>query len=171
ACATTAPLWSGFCHHHPWASYRREVSEMALRNFVLVLGAVLIVAGLAGVARPDLLGLHLTPIHNAIHLLSGAIALYVGWATEGGAARGFLFAFGLVSALLGMAGLVAPSLVARVLGHEGPMTAAALMPDNLVHIALGAASEIAALVTSTSRELPFSGLGRGGPLAFSGVRN
>jgi hypothetical protein len=133
---------------------------MALRNFVLVLGAVLIVVGLAGLARPDLLGMHLTPIHNVIHLVSGAIALYFGSANSGAGARAILFVFGLVYALLGVAGLVAPGLVAHVLGHEGSLTAAALMPDNLVHVALGAAAEIAALVMSTSRELPFAGLSR-----------
>jgi uncharacterized membrane protein len=133
---------------------------MALRKFVLVLGAVLIVVGLAGFAKPDLLGMHLTPIHNAVHLLSGAIALYAGWANAGAGARGFLFAFGLVYALLGVAGLFAPGAVARLLGHEGPLDSSALMPDNLVHLALGAAGTIAAFVTSTRRELPLAGLGR-----------
>jgi uncharacterized membrane protein len=136
------------------------VIEMALRNFVRVLGAVLLVVGLAGFARSDLLGMHLTPIHNIVHLLSGAVALYFGSVNSGAGARGFLFAFGLVYALLGVAGLFAPALVARLLGHDGSLTSTALMPDNLVHLALGAAAGIAALVMSTSRELPLAGLGR-----------
>jgi len=133
---------------------------MALRNFVLVLGAVLMVVGVAGFAKPDLLGMHLTPIHDVIHLLSGAIALYVGAASGGAGARGFLFVFGLVYALLGVLGILAPGLVGRLLGHDSGMTSAALMPDNLVHIALGAAAGIAAFVMSGRRELPFAGLSR-----------
>jgi hypothetical protein len=133
---------------------------MALRKFVLVLGAALVLVGLAGFAKPDLLGMHLTPIHNAIHLLSGAIALCVGGVNAGAGARGFLFAFGLVYALLGAAGLFTPGAVASLLGHEGSLSSSALMPDNLVHLALGAAGTIAAVVTSPRRELPFAGLGR-----------
>jgi hypothetical protein len=133
---------------------------MILRNFVLVIGAVLLVVGLAGFAKPDLLGMHLTPIHNVIHVLSGAIALYVGAARGGEGARSLLFAFGLVYALLGVLGILAPGLVARVLGHDGGMTSAELMPDNLVHLALGAAAGIAASLMSARRELPFAGLGR-----------
>ena len=133
---------------------------MTLRNFVLALGVALVVVGFAGFAWPSLLGMHLTPTHNGIHIVSGVLAFYMGSARGGAAARGFLLVFGFVYALLGVAGLLAPGLVARVLGHDGPLTAQALMADNLVHIALGAAAGIVALVGSAPRDLPLAGLGR-----------
>jgi hypothetical protein len=133
---------------------------MTLRNFVLAVGAALLVVGFAGFAWPDLLGMHLTPAHNGIHIVSGLLAFYFGSARGGAGARAFLLGFGFVYSLLGVLGLVVPGVVARVLGHDGPLTAQALMPDNLVHIALGAAAGIVALVGSASRELPLAGLGR-----------
>jgi hypothetical protein len=134
--------------------------EMTLRNFVLALGVALLGVGFAGFAWPHLLGMHLTPAHNGIHIASGLLAFYIGSARGGAGARTFLLVFAFIYALLGVAGLLAPGLVARVIGHDGPLTAQALMADNLVHIALGAAAGIVALVGTTRRELPLAGLGR-----------
>jgi hypothetical protein len=71
----------------------------------------------------------------------------------------FLLAFGLVYALLGVAGFLAPGLIGTVLGHEG-LTAEALMPDNVVHLVLGAVGLIAAFVFQPARELPLAKLSR-----------
>ncbi len=133
---------------------------MALKNLVLILGATLVLVGLAGFAWSDLLGMHLTPTHNAVHILSGGLALYFGSAGTLAGARGFLLAFGLAYALLGVVGFVAPGIVATVLGHDGGATAEALMPDNVVHFVLGAAGLITAFVFQPSRELPLAGLSR-----------
>jgi hypothetical protein len=132
---------------------------MNLRNFVLAIGVALLVVGFAGFAWPHMLGMHLTPTHNGIHIFSGLLAFYFGSARGAAGARTFLLAFGFVYALLGVLGLLAPALVATVLGHDGPLTAQALMPDNLVHIVLGAAAAIVALVGSATRDLPLAGLG------------
>lgn len=132
---------------------------MAMKNLVLVFGAALVLVGLAGFAWPGLLGMHLTPTHNVVHILSGGLALYFGAAGTAAGARGFLLAFGLVYALLGVAGFVAPGLVGTVLGHEG-LTAEALMPDNVVHLVLGAVGLIAGFVFQPARELPLANLGR-----------
>ena len=40
-----------------------------------ILGVVLLIVGLSGFAAPNLLGMHLTPIHNIVHLVTAAIAL------------------------------------------------------------------------------------------------
>jgi hypothetical protein len=120
---------------------------------------VLLAVGFAGFAWPHLLGMHLTPTHNGIHIFSGLLAFFFGSSRGAAGARSLLIAFGFVYALLGVLGLLAPALVATVLGHEGPLTAQALMPDNLVHIALGAAAAITALVGSAGRDLPLAGLG------------
>lgn len=101
-------------------------------------GFVLIGVGLVGFAAPGLLGMHLTPIHNVVHLVTGGLALYFGFAAPHGA-RGFALAFGSIYLLLGIAGFVAPGIVATVIGHGDHVDARALLPDNVVHLLLGAA--------------------------------
>src|ERR1043166_5312820 len=54
-----------------------------------ILGVVFVIVGVAGFVAPTLLGAHLNPAHNAVHLVSGALALYLGFAGSAGAARGF----------------------------------------------------------------------------------
>ncbi|MGH9852479.1 MAG: hypothetical protein ACREBD_21800, partial [Blastocatellia bacterium] len=49
------------------------------RNVCKILGVVLALAGIAGFLQSDLAGLHLTPTHNVVHLVTAAIALYVGF--------------------------------------------------------------------------------------------
>src|SRR5438128_395378 len=110
---------------------RRE--ETMPRTLCRIVGVALGLAGLAGFAAPTLLGLHLTTIHNIVHLLTGLIALYVGFE----AARVFCLLFGAVYLLLAALGFLAPGLVATALGHA-PLTARQLTPDNAVHVLLGA---------------------------------
>jgi hypothetical protein len=117
------------------------------QTFCKIAGVVLVLVGLAGFFMPHLLGMHLTPVHNIVHLLTAALALYMGFAASPAAARTFCIAFGAVYLLLGVLGFVAPGLVATILAHEGPVTAGELMPDNLVHVALGAAFLVAGLTT------------------------
>jgi hypothetical protein len=71
-----------------------------------VLGLVFILVGLAGFFIPDLLGTHLSMAHNVIHLVSGAIALYLGMKGSEDAARTFCWIFGAVYLLLGVAGFL-----------------------------------------------------------------
>ncbi|HVR70372.1 MAG TPA: hypothetical protein VMT87_05955 [Vicinamibacteria bacterium] len=103
-----------------------------------VIGVVLLVVGLWGLAEPNLLGMHLTPVHNVIHLLTAAVALYMGFVASVSAARTFSIAFGAVYLLLGVLGFVAPGLVTSVIGHP-PVGAGELTPDNVVHVLLGGA--------------------------------
>lgn len=102
-----------------------------------IVGVGLLAVGLAGFALPTVLGLHLTTVHNVIHLITGLIALYAGFATRT-TARFFCLFFGGGYLLLGLAGLVAPGLVSEVLGHA-PVSSRELTPDNAVHAVLGAA--------------------------------
>jgi hypothetical protein len=104
-----------------------------------VAGIVLAVVGLVGFAMPTLLGLHLTPVHNLVHLLTAGIALYMGFAATPSAARTFCIAFGAVYLLLGILGFAAPNVVAAVIGHAGHVSGGELLPDNVVHALLGAA--------------------------------
>jgi hypothetical protein len=109
-----------------------------VKTFNKVAGVILLVVGLWGLAEPNLLGMHLTRVHNIIHLLTAALALYMGFAASVSAARTFSIAFGAVYLLLGVLGFVAPGLVASVIGHP-PVSSGELAPDNLVHLLLGGA--------------------------------
>jgi len=74
-----------------------------------IIGVALLLVGLAGFALPHLLGMHLTTIHNVVHLLTGLIALYVGFAATFEAARVFCLVFGavlLIAALMSPRGVV-----------------------------------------------------------------
>ena len=79
-----------------------------------ILGVIFIIVGVAGFVAPGLLGAHLSLAHNLVHIVSGAIALYLGFAGSAGAARGFCIIFGIVYLLLGVCGFF--------LGHPGMST-------------------------------------------------
>ena len=103
-----------------------------------ILGIGFILVGIIGFIAPDIMGMHLSTVHNLVHLLSGVIALYFGFAATHAAARSFCIVFGLVYGLLGVLGFV--------LGNPGPERMLTLIPDQLmlgrmdhiVHIVLGA---------------------------------
>lgn len=69
-----------------------------------ILGVVFLLVGLCGFAAPNLLGAHLSPIHNVVHIVSGAIALYLGFAGTLSAAKIFCLVFGVVYLALGILG-------------------------------------------------------------------
>ena len=121
-----------------------------------VAGPVLLIVGAIGFMSPHLLGLHLTPIHNVVHLLSGALASYFGFVNPGGA-RGFSLAFGSVYGLLAVIGFVAPQMFARIIGH-GDGTAGTFLMDNLVHVAVAGAFLVAGMA-GAPRKTPI-GYGR-----------
>src|ERR1041385_7440881 len=71
-----------------------------------ILGVVFLLVGVCGFALPHLLGAHLTPAHNVVHIVSGLIALYFGFAGTLSGAKIFSLVFGVVYlglAILGMA--------------------------------------------------------------------
>jgi uncharacterized membrane protein HdeD (DUF308 family) len=70
-----------------------------------ILGVVFLLVGVCGFFAPHLLGAHLTPTHNIVHLISGAAALYLGFAGSLSGARTFCLAFGVVYLALGFLGL------------------------------------------------------------------
>lgn len=117
-------------------------------TFCRIAGFALIAVGLVGFAMPGLLGMHLTPLHNVVHLATGALALYFGYAAPQGA-RGFALTFGSIYMLLGIAGFLVPELVAKLIGHHGATDASALAPDNIVHVLLGGAFLAVGLAAST----------------------
>jgi uncharacterized membrane protein HdeD (DUF308 family) len=102
-----------------------------------IAGFLFLIVGLAGFAAPTLAGFHLTPIHNIVHILTGAIALYMGFSASYEAARTFCLIFGVVYLLLGILGFVSPDVVAGIIGHPTPVEAGALTPDNAFHLLAG----------------------------------
>ena len=58
-----------------------------------LVGAVFIMVGIAGFFAHDLLGAHLGTAHNVVHLVSGAISLYLGTKGSLSSARQFCIIF------------------------------------------------------------------------------
>lgn len=100
-----------------------------------ILGVVFVLVGIAGFASHDLLGAHLNLAHNVVHLASGAIALYFGFAGSAGAARGFCLLFGLVYLLLGVCGWFLGTAPDHMLNISTLLTLGSR--DHIIHILLG----------------------------------
>jgi Domain of unknown function (DUF4383) len=101
-----------------------------------IMGVVLLLAGIGGFFAPHLLGANLSPTHNLVHLVSGALALYFGFAGSLSGAKGFCLVFGVLYLVLGFLGLF-------ILGNPGMDRAWKIGPlelarvDHLIHILLG----------------------------------
>ncbi|HZE64064.1 MAG TPA: DUF4383 domain-containing protein [Pyrinomonadaceae bacterium] len=96
-----------------------------------IMGLVLLLVGVLGFTHVlDFLGAHLSPVHNLVHIVSGVIALYFGFAGSLSGAKGFCIIFGLVYLLLGILGLVMGEL------HVGSLMLAKV--DHGIHLIVGA---------------------------------
>jgi hypothetical protein len=112
-----------------------------------ILGVVFLIVGVAGFVAPGMLGTHLSLAHNLVHVISGAIALYFGFAGSASGARSFCLAFGAVYLLLGVVGFVmgAPgaSEIAGMTHQDSrlwkvlPGTLELGQMDHVVHVLLG----------------------------------
>ena len=129
-----------------------------------LLGIVFLLVGVAGFFLPGLLGTHLSLAHNVVHLVSGAIALYLGLKGSLAATRMFCLVFGAVYALLGVAGFLlgkpdTPGLAGMAdMGADPrllkvlPGTLELGTMDHTVHILLGAVFLIAGFMTKASND-------------------
>ena len=106
------------------------------KRICTILGVVFLIVGQAGFLAPNLLGLHMTLIHNVIHLVSGAIALYLGLKGSEAGARTFCRVFGVVYLLLGVAGFLLGSGDDKM-WDVIPGQLMLGMVDHLIHVALG----------------------------------
>src|SRR6185369_9033874 len=93
-----------------------------------LLGIVFVIVGAAGFVAPHLLGAHLMPAHNLVHLVSGAIALYFGFAGSYGAAKGFCLLLGVAGWFMGTG--------PEHLFHVGEMLTLGTV-DHIIHVGLG----------------------------------
>ena len=111
-----------------------------------IMGVVFILVGIVGFLAPGLLGMHLSLAHNLVHIISGALALYFGFAATLSAARLFCIVFGVVYGLLGIVGFLlggsGAHTVAGVPSHGTDSSLFAALPgslelasmDHIVHI-------------------------------------
>jgi Domain of unknown function (DUF4383) len=122
-----------------------------------LLGVVFLLVGIIGFIAPNLLGTHLSMAHNLVHILSGIIALYFGFAASLSAARGFALAFGAVYLLLGIVGFImgspGASTIANMTMEDGrlwkviPGTLELGTADHAIHVLLGIVFLAGALMT------------------------
>jgi Domain of unknown function (DUF4383) len=114
----------------------------------ITLGVFFIVVGLGGIVMPGMLGMHLSLLHNIVHLSSGALALWVGYSDDSRKAYTFCIAFGAVYGLLGIAGFVFGSPGFPGVGYmEADDNLLRIIPnafelgtsDHFIHIFLGVA--------------------------------
>ena len=105
-----------------------------------LLGVVLLLVGVLGFTHLlDSLGAHLSPVHNLVHIISGILALYFGFAGTLGGAKSFCTIFGLVYLALGFIGLAKGDLMI------GPLMLGKV--DHGIHIIVGAAFLAGGLLT------------------------
>lgn len=112
-----------------------------------LVGVVFIAVGIVGFFEPDLLGAHLGKSHNVVHLVSGAISLYMGTKGSLASARQFCLIFGLVYGLLGAVGYFVGT------GSDHMLELPTLMlgtKDHIIHIAIGVLYLIGGLTTTKS---------------------
>lgn len=130
-------------HSHHLTSPRTFTQKVCIG-----LGIGFVLVGLGGLIMPGMLGMHLSLLHNIIHLASGAVALLCGYADDPKKANTFCMAFGTVYALLGLAGFVFGEPGYPGVGHmEADNYLLRIIPnalefgtaDHSVHVIIGAA--------------------------------
>ena len=119
------------------------------RTIAILIGVIFILVGLIGFlpfAR-NLMGAHLSAAHNLIHLVSGAISLYIGLKGSLSAAKTFGLIFGAVYLLLGVAGFLLGTGDDRMIIIVSGRLELGTM-DHIIHVVIGGLYLIGALLTS-----------------------
>jgi hypothetical protein len=107
------------------------------KTIAMIMGVIFILVGLVGFVSHNFLGTHLTTSHNLIHLISGAVSLYLGLKGSLSAARLFCFVFGAVYLLLGVVGFLLGAGDDRMFTVIPDSLMLGTM-DHIVHILIGA---------------------------------
>ena len=115
------------------------------------LGALLILAGMVGSFAPNLLGLHLTPAHNIIHLLTGALSFYFGFGGTSKAAHLFSRICGVSYLFGGILGFITPEVIEKIFQVHALTGSANLIPDNVALLLVGAAFLIVSSLSESRR--------------------
>lgn len=104
------------------------------RTVCKLLGVVFVLVGIAGFFNHNLLGAHLDKYHNLVHIVSGIVALYFGFAGSLAGAKTFCLLFGVVYLALGMLGWFV-GIGADHMLTVGPLHLATV--DHGIHVLLG----------------------------------
>lgn len=141
------------------SQYPRGTKDEILRSgpqkVCLTIGIFFVVIGVSGVMLPGLLGMHLSPAHNLIHILTGIFSLSAAYSIKRSRAFNFCLAFGLIYSLLGLSGFLIGVPGYPSVGYMGAdQNLFQVLPgvlefgtiDHFVHIFLGAIFLIAAFV-------------------------
>jgi uncharacterized membrane protein HdeD (DUF308 family) len=113
------------------------------------LGWAFILIGVLGFIIPGFMGMHLGVAHNAIHLLSGVMALMAGLSEKPKSAYLFSLWFGSIYGLLGVAGFLFGKMAFPSMGymlHEDRFLLSVIpgalefgTNDHIIHILIAAA--------------------------------
>jgi hypothetical protein len=122
-----------------------------------ILGVLFLIAGVGGFVMPGMAGFHLSIVHSIVHLVSGALSLYLGLKGSDAGARTFCLIFGIVYGLLGVVGFLMGSPGSPSSGMPGPTDERLfkVLPgilelgtvDHMFHIVVGAIYVTSALMT------------------------
>ena len=118
------------------------------KTVATLVGVVFILVGICGFIKPDLLGAHLSTVHNVIHLVSGAVSLYFGVKGTLSQARAFCLVFGIVYGLLGVVGLFAGVGDDKMLKLPADLMLGKM--DHYIHILIGILYLLGGLATKAS---------------------
>ena len=101
--------------------------------FAKVLGVILLLVGLLGFAMSSpLLGLFsVNPLHNVVHVVSGIVLLWAGFAMGGEHAKTANMVFGAVYLLVAILGFL--GVLDGILGPAGM----SMLADNVLHLLIG----------------------------------
>ena len=134
------------------------------KTVATILGIGFLLVGVAGFVAPSLLGAHLSLGHNLVHLVSGAVSLWLGLKGTLRAAKTFCVVFGAFYLLLGVAGFVAGKETQPSTGipHGNDTRILKLLPghlefgtsDHVIHVLLGGIYLLGGLATRLSPTLP-----------------
>ncbi|HEV7237638.1 MAG TPA: DUF4383 domain-containing protein [Thermoanaerobaculia bacterium] len=114
-----------------------------------ILGVVFLLVGVLGFIMPHALGAHLSLYHNIIHLVSGAVSLWIGLKGTAAAARNFCISFGAVYLLLGLVGFFRGVGADRILVViPGQLELGTV--DHVIHVLLGVVFLIAGFMTKAA---------------------
>jgi hypothetical protein len=119
---------------------QEEEEKVMAKTVCKILGVVFLLVGVLGFTHVlDSLGAHLNPAHNVVHLVSGAIALYFGFAGSPGGARGFCLLFGAVYLLLGVCGWFLGAGATHMLNIPNADSPVLMLGkvDHMIHLLLG----------------------------------
>jgi hypothetical protein len=116
-------------------------AQETTRWYAIAVGVVLVLVGLLGFINNPIVGgqgaLFVTgTVHNIVHLVTGALALYIGFGLRGQTQANWLIGFGVLYAIVLLGTLVSPTLFGILGGPEYNVSTL----DHVLHLVLAVLS-------------------------------